>query len=141
MGVVAGIYFLPRNVMMNGDRYLEVLEGHLLPFMEIHGTMRFLQDGAPCHKAKKVTNFLKDKPFEVMDWPGNSPDLNPIENAWSYMKNQLRKKDISSVPKLSEEIKLMWTKDMSRAYFKKLSDSMPRRMKLVIEAKSDMTKY
>ena len=24
-----------------------------------------------------------------MGWPGNSPDLNPIENAWSWMKKQL----------------------------------------------------
>ena len=24
-----------------------------------------------------------------LDWPGNSPDLNPIANAWSWMKKQL----------------------------------------------------
>jgi hypothetical protein len=31
---------------------------------------------------------LKDKPFEVIDWPGNSADLNLIENAWNFMKKQ-----------------------------------------------------
>jgi transposase len=25
----------------------------------------------------------------MIDWPGNSPDLNPVENAWSWMKKQL----------------------------------------------------
>ena len=136
-----GLYFLPRNVMMNGDRYLEVLQNHLIPFMEIHGSTHFLQDGAPCHKSKKVMDFLKDKPFEIMDWPGNSPDLNPIENAWNYMKNQLKKKDISSVPKLTEEIKKLWVTTMKKDYFEKLSESMPKRMRLVIQAHGDMTKY
>jgi transposase len=76
----AGIFFLPRNVTMNGERYQEVLEDHLLPFMAIHRCTHFLQDGAPCHSSKRIKNYLSDKPFEVMDWPGNSPDLNPIEN-------------------------------------------------------------
>jgi hypothetical protein len=25
-----------------------------------------------------------------MDWPGNSPDLNPIKNCWSFMKAKLK---------------------------------------------------
>ncbi len=136
-----GIYFLPKNLTMNGERYQEVLEQHLLRFMHIHEATHFLQDGAPCHASKRVKAFLQEQPFQVIDWPGNSPDLNPIENCWNYMKNKLKKKDISSLPKLSEEIMKLWTMDLSRDYLRALSDSMPDRLKQVIAAKGDMTKY
>jgi hypothetical protein len=33
-------------------------------------------------------NFLADKPFEVINWLGNSPDLNPIENCWNYLQDE-----------------------------------------------------
>jgi hypothetical protein len=36
---------------------------------------------------------------------------------------------------------LMWVEDMPHAYFQKLSASMPRRLKLVLKSKGDMTKY
>jgi hypothetical protein len=82
-----GLYFLPKNTMMNGERYLKVLKHHLLPFMKIPKSSWFLQDGAPCHTSKLVMGRLKEmKEFQVMDWTGNSPDLNLIENCWSYMK-------------------------------------------------------
>ncbi len=86
-----------------------------------------MQDGVPCH-ASKIQDFLKDKPFKVTDWPGNSPDLNPIENAWKFMKNNLSNEDISSIPKLKEAILKMWTRDISRDYLASLSNSMPQRM-------------
>ena len=72
------LYFLPPKSTMNGDRYMEVLREKLFPWMELHKVDKFLQDGAPCHKSKKVMALLKEQPFSVMDWPGNSPDLNPI---------------------------------------------------------------
>jgi hypothetical protein len=77
-----GLYFLPKNCMMNGRRYKKVLAEHLLPFMRIHRMTVFLQDGAPWHKSKVMMNYLKEsqEQFSIMDWPGNSPDLNPIEN-------------------------------------------------------------
>jgi transposase len=103
-----GLYFLPKNCTMNGKRYKDVLEHHLLPFMPIHGATHFLQDGAPCHTSKKVKEFLQAKEVEVMDWPGNSPDLNPIENMWKHMKNKLKKKTITSVTVLKEEITKLW---------------------------------
>ncbi len=84
---------MPKKQTMNSERYLTVLENHLLPFMRILRSKWFLQDGAPYHKSKVVMSKLKEmeKEFKVLDWSGNSPDLNPIENCWSYMKAQLKK--------------------------------------------------
>jgi transposase len=99
-----------------------------------------LQDGAPRH-ASKIKDFLKDKPFKVIDWPENSHDLNPIENAWKFMKNKLSNEDISSIPELKEAILKMWTRNISRDYLASLSNSMPQRMEAVIKNNGDMTKY
>ena len=45
----------------------------------IHSCEVFMQDNAPCHKSKKVTNFLQQQKIRVLDWHGNSPNLNPID--------------------------------------------------------------
>jgi hypothetical protein len=57
------------------------------------------------------------------------------------MKNLLKKKDISSVPKLITSIKELWTMELSTDYLKKLSDRRPGRLKMVIDVHGDMTKY
>jgi hypothetical protein len=49
-----------KNCMMYGERYKTILRGHMLPFMKIHGAQFFLQDSAPCHISKLVTNRLKE---------------------------------------------------------------------------------
>jgi hypothetical protein len=138
------MYALPKNTTMNGERYKDVLADHLIPQMMATRTPFFLQDGAPCHKARLVTNYLKqyENDFTVMDWPGNSPDLNPIENCWSYMKRRLKTDStITSARKLEEAIKVMWVKEMDINYFKNLADSMPKRIQCVIEHNGEMTKY
>jgi transposase len=80
---------------------------------------------------------LAEQPFEVIDWPGNSPVLNPIENCWNQMKNMLKKKDISSVPKMTTAIRELWTMELIKDYLKKLSDNIPARLQMVIAAKGD----
>jgi transposase len=68
--------------------------------------MHFLHDEALCHKSKRVMAFLQDQKFAEMVWPGNSPDLNPIEKLWSIMKGKLKKKDnIVSLPLLIRAMK------------------------------------
>jgi transposase len=139
-----GLYFLPKNCKMNEERCKNVLNKHLLPSMKKHKATFFLQDGAPCHTSKLVKNYLHESRdrFSIMDWPGNSPDLNAIENCWSYMKRRLKgNTNITSLPKLQEAIKRMWELDMGLSYFRKLSDLMPRRLQLVIDQKGEMTKY
>ena len=136
-----GLYFLPKNLTMNAIRYIEVLNDHLFDMFDIHRSSVFMHDSAPCHKARKVTEWLTQRNINVLEWPGNSPDLNPIENCWHIMKNKVCATNPSSLQNLQEEIQKVWCLEMSPAYFKKLSDSMPERLKMVIKSKGKMTKY
>ena len=92
-------------------------------------------------QGKKVMKWLSDHNVELIEWPGNSPDLNPIENCWNSMKNRLSTCNTSSVPRLSHEILKMWTTEMKLDYFRNLSESMPKRLQMVIKCKGQMTKY
>ena len=47
----------------------------------------FMQDKAPCHCSKSTRTFLENKNVPLLDWHGNGPDLNPIEN-WRVMKKE-----------------------------------------------------
>ena len=59
------------------------IEHHVIPRLETSGVFSpiYLQHNASCHKVKPVMNYLMDQ-VEVMDWPAQSPDMNPIENFW-----------------------------------------------------------
>ena len=48
-----------------------------------------MQDNAPCHKAKSIKTFLAAEGVDMIEWPPYSPDLNPIENIWAWMKTKL----------------------------------------------------
>ena len=52
----------------------------------------FMQDGAPAHTSRKTQQWYRDNLnsfWEKAEWPGNSSDLNPIENLWSILKGKL----------------------------------------------------
>ena len=119
---------------------MEVLQDHLLDFWEIHECNMFMHDGAPAHKTKAVKKWLEEHGIPVLEWPGNSPDLNPIENAWNQMKNMVQELQPTSIEDLRRQLKKLWV-NMDRAYCLKLVDSMPERLKKVLEVKGEMTKY
>lgn len=135
------LYFLPKNATMNGQRYLEMLKEKLPTSMTVHNTSIFQHDGAPCHRSKIVSNWLKTNKYRVLEWPGNSPDLNPIENLWQIIKNKLEAHDTNSLPTLIEKIKLVWCLEISVDLCQNLVASMPNRIKMVIANKGEMTKY
>ena len=67
----AGLYFLQPGTTMNGTKYLDLLKDKLEIHMNVHECNVFMHDGAPCHRAKSVKSFLREKNIDFLDWPGN----------------------------------------------------------------------
>ena len=132
--------------MVNADKYIkEVLQAKVIASArDIFGEgarFVFQQDGAPCHTAKKTMKWFKDNQVEVLEWPGNSPDLNPIENLWSRLKRKVSAKRPSNKRDLIAAIINAWFHLISTDDLKKLVDSMPQRCQAVIKAKGYPTRY
>jgi transposase len=103
----------------------------------------FQQDNDPKHTSKLVTNYLQDQSYQVMQWPPQSPDLNPIENMWALLKRRLNDYETATkgMNELYERVTEVWYDQMKPEECQKVIESMPRRIQAVIKAKGKWTKY
>ncbi len=132
---------MPKGEMMNAKKYINVLDESLLNFMGIHECTIYQHDSAPCHTAKSVTKWFEIKNIEVLSWPGNSPDLNPIENLWMLVKKKISARNCSSLDDLRNAIRSVWCTEITTELCKKLVASMPKRIAAVLKNKGYPTKY
>lgn len=132
--------------IMNQVQYKKILEDRLIPQLNSwfpNGEFfHFMQDSAPCHTARTIKAFLSAKNIALLKWPGNSPDMNPIENVWELLKRKMNTEMITNRDDLIEKLIALWfhDEDLQQMSFNCIR-SMPRRVKALIKAKGGRTKY
>ncbi len=123
---------------IDAQHYLKILKYCVVPSGD--QPVIFQQDNAPCHTAKVVKEWADANAVDILSWPGNSPDLNPVENVWDYLARKMEKENFKNEKELLEKLKGEWEK-IPLAYLEKLVDSMPRHIEAVIKAKGGAIKY
>lgn len=122
---------------INSESYQKRILPLLEAFWKDHDSFVIQQDNAPSHNSGSTRTYLRDHfpHAHIADWPSNSPDLNPIEHVWAFMK-----KWISDQPgerptglKLRPAISSAW-EAVPADMLTKLYSSMPSRLRRVIEA-------
>ena len=141
------------------DVYISMLSDNLLPFIDVlhvdgQTNVTFQQDNATPHSSPVTRKWLQDQAkkhgVSIMEWPANSPDLNPIEHVWSHIKRELHHQypdtwHLKGSPDvirgiLKERIHKIWW-DIGPALLKSLIESMPHRVHAVIDARGNVTSY
>ena len=130
---------------MTGLKYIDTLSNYLVPKMEIwfpDNSGAFQQDNAPCHKAKRVLDFMEENGIHRMDWPPYSPDLSPIENLWAIVKQKVHTVATHTANQLTTRIENIWSDDEAvKRDCDSLIGGMARRIQACIEAAGGPIKY
>lgn len=127
---------------MTGESYVNILQQNLGPSVKKMklGRYVFQQDNDPKHTCKVAKAYFEKKGFEMLDWPPQSPDLNPIEHLWMILDDNIPIHTRRNIPEFWEGVKQAW-EDMPMVTMQNLVESMPRRLQKVIENKGGHTKY
>src|SRR5882757_11012368 len=95
----------------------------------------FQQDNDPKHTSKRAKDWFEDHAITVLDWPAQSPDLNPVEHLWQLLKKRViaYENPPKGVWELWERVEVEGGK-ISAEECQNLIGGMPRRVKEVMRA-------
>ena len=132
--------------IMDAKQYVEILEDGIptsLEKLELEQeTFYFQQDNDPKHTLNLAYEWFNDRDINLLDWPPQSPDLNPIEHLWNVIKKRVLQYESppTSIDQLWARLCEQWNL-IPAEVCQNLIESMPRRCEAVIKAKGGHTKY
>ncbi len=129
---------------MNGAMYREILSENLLPSARALKMKRgwvFQHDNDPKHTARAMKEWLRKKHFKVLEWPSQSPDLNPIENLWRELKVRVAQRQPQNITALEEICMEEWAKIPATVCENLVVKTYRKRLTSVIANKGYITKY
>ena len=126
---------------MNSNMYCEILQQSMIPSLQKVGSRAVFQhDNDPKHTSKTTIALLKRLRVKVMDWPSMSLDMDPIEHLWGILKRKVVVYKVSNICQLRDVVMEEW-KSIPVATCEALVNSMPRRVKAVLDNDGGHTKY
>lgn len=130
--------------LIDGYLRMQCGEGNLLGDNEEPIHLLLMQDSAPAHAASSTLDDLHQRNIQVIGWPPFSPDLNPIEIVWNWMKDYQDQKwgdEYCSLEVERARILECWEKAVTNERLEQLLREMPARCAAVIAADGGPTKW
>ena len=115
---------------INAQTYIyDILAVEALPFIQLHGpNATLMHDNTRPHSAAITRQFLATNNVNVLDWPANSPDLNPIEQVWDELGCHVgRNHAIHTVNDLSAALQAEWA-NLPAPFIQRYVNRMRRRI-------------
>ena len=124
-------------------QYIKTLEDTLLPISEeLLLSWGFIQDCAPCRRARVPKRWMFGNFISVLEWPPYLPDINPIENLWGILVRSVysHQKQFNDVDYLSACIRDDWD-EINKDTVDALVKYMQKRCVEVVLAKGKKIDY
>jgi transposase len=137
---VGRLVFIDGN--MDAPHYVCILADNLFASASEMGLNEFIfqQDNDPKHTSRLAMNFFRERNIDLLPWPSQSPDMNPIENLWGIIKEKVSKLRPRNIYELKAAILQEWN-GISRNLTEKLVLSFQKRAIKLYRAKGATTKY